>query len=370
LTNIPVWEGIKYFDIYPGIDIEFRVVGSKLIPMIYGVPDADMDMVNLRVYGANRVEVDRENLDLSTEIGEFSIPLFIEQSGINYEYSSEKNMINSDLFDIRSPIIKSNNASPNVVSSLPSNPTGLIYSTYFGGSLEDSPYRGGEIETVGDNVFIVGCTKSLNFPGRTGFVNKPNSDTEFAIFVSKLDLNGNGFEDLIFTTILDGNDDDGGYGIAIGSDEMIYISGVSYSSNFPIINGYQTTLNGGSDAIIAKLSTNNGILSYATYLGGENYEDGHAITVNNNMIYITGATSSLQFPTTEGAFQRDSDGHSTFVTKLDSSKGMDGLLYSTYIGGGEADWGYDIQVDDENSIYITGVTYSTNFPYGFLCVGF
>ena len=104
-------------------------------------------------------------------------------------------------------------------------------------------------------------------------------------------------------------------------------------------------------------------LVYSTYLGGSDYDyggGGIAVDISGNA-YVTGSTYSSDFPTTAGAFQTTLGGDDdAFVTELNPTGS--GLVYSTYLGGSGNDEGYPIAVDTSGNFYVTGLTYSSNFP--------
>jgi hypothetical protein len=126
-----------------------------------------------------------------------------------------------------------------------------------------------------------------------------------------------------------------------------------------------TTLNGPSDAFVAKLSNDGSLLVYSTFLGGAGDEAGRGIAVDPaGNAYVTGETTSTNFPTTPGAFQIASGGtRDAFVTKLDPTGAMTGVTaYSTYLGGSSDDVARGIAVDAAGSAHVIGDTTSANFP--------
>ena len=104
------------------------------------------------------------------------------------------------------------------------------------------------------------------------------------------------------------------------------------------------------------------VLSYSTYLGGSSDDVGDGIAVDAaGDAYVTGYTSSTNFPTTAGAFQSSLGGAmNAFVTKLNAAGTA--LVYSTYLGGNNTDWGYGIAVDAVGDAYVIGSTQSADFP--------
>ncbi|HHT18370.1 MAG TPA: hypothetical protein GXZ72_02245, partial [Methanobacterium sp.] len=138
---------------------------------------------------------------------------------------------------------------------------------------------------------------------------------------------------LEYSTYLGGTDDEYGCGVAVDGDGNAYITGSTYSTDFPTTPGaYQNTNKGGSEVFVSKLDPT-GALVYSTYLGGTNYEYGYGVAVDGDgNAYITGETSSTDFPTTSDAYQTSYAGFGdAFVSKLNPSG--TGLVYSTYLGG-------------------------------------
>ena len=179
--------------------------------------------------------------------------------------------------------------------------------------------------------------------------------------MTKLTPSGSG---LVYSTFLGGINDDEGNAIAVDATGSAYVTGDD--DGLPGHRGaYDTSSNGGSDAFVAKLNPAGSALDYATYLGGTNADDGLAVAVDSSgSAYVTGRSSSTDFPTTAGAYDQSYNAYDdAFVTKL--TPAGDALDYSTYLGGGEVnghDGGYGIAVDTAGSAYVTGVTERSGFP--------
>src|SRR5207253_2321486 len=152
-------------------------------------------------------------------------------------------------------------------------------------------------------------------------------------FVTKLNAGGTG---LVYSTYLGGNSSDDGYGIAVDSSGDAYVTGFTSSSNFPTTaSAFQTGLVGAQDAFVTKLNATGTGLMYSTYLGGSGSlgDQGYGIAVDSaGNAYVTGSTSSSDFPTVSGAFQTALVGlRSAFVTKLNDTGTR--LAYSNFLGG-------------------------------------
>ena len=184
------------------------------------------------------------------------------------------------------------------------------------------------------------------------------SDSE--AFVAKLNPSGSS---LVYSTYLGGNKDDFGRGIAVDSTGKAYVTGETSSTSFPVVAAFQSTLKGAPDGFVTAFHSSGSALVYSTYLGGDNFETANGIAVDGGgNAYVTGGTFSTNFPVAN-AFQSSLAGGlfeaDVFATKF-SSTGA--LAYSTYLGGNGIDTGYGIAVDSSGNAYIAGVNNSTNFP--------
>jgi Beta-propeller repeat/Dockerin type I domain len=164
---------------------------------------------------------------------------------------------------------------------------------------------------------------------------------------------------LIFSTYLGGEIGEWGYGIAVDDSGNAYVTGSTGSSDFPTQNPYQVH-QGSNDVFVTKLSGTTGSLVYSTYLGGQGPDWGFGITVDGSgNAYVTGTTWSSNFPTSN-PYQTYQGGGDVFVTKVSSSGAS--LIYSSYFGGGDIDYGQSIAADGSGYVYVTGYTGSSNFP--------
>ena len=243
------------------------------------------------------------------------------------------------------------------VTKLSSDGTVLVYSTFLGGGSKDV----GLGITVNENgyAFVTGYTASYNYPVTPGAFDVFH-DWNWDTFVTKISTDGTS---QVYSTFLGGNGEDAGRGIAVDKNGCAYISGWTKSSNFPTTSGaYDESYNGSQDGFATKISTNGNALVYSTYLGGNNTEKPYDIALDNNgCAYVTGETTSSDFPTTTGAFDESyNGGNDCFVTKFSSSGGS--TIFSTYIGGSSADVPHSISVDAIECTYIAGHTYSIDYP--------
>ncbi len=237
------------------------------------------------------------------------------------------------------------------------NPGGsaFTYSTYLGGDWQDWGV-GIAVDNSG-NAYVTGETFSYNFPTLNPL--QPTIGGYFDAFVSVLNPSGSAF---VYSTYLGGNGFDIGHGIAVDSSGNAYVVGATASSNFPTLNPLQPSPNGGYfDAFVSVLNPSGSAFVYSTYLGGSGYEQGYGIAVDSSgNAYVTGQTSSGDFPTMNPLQLSNAGSFDAFVSELNPSGSA--FVYSTYLGGKGADWGYGIAVDSSGNAYINGITRSANFP--------
>jgi hypothetical protein len=179
-------------------------------------------------------------------------------------------------------------------------------------------------------------------------------------FVTKLNAAGTA---LVYSTYLGGNGKDSAAAISVDSAGNAYVTGFTTSTDFPTSPGAFQRANRDAlrgQAFVTKLNASGTALVYSTLLGGSSGAGASGIAVDSSgYAYVTGATSSTDFPTTPGAFQRGGQSH-VFVTKLDRDGSS--LVYSTFIGGGGPDGAAGISVDSLGSAYVVGFTASNSFP--------
>jgi len=245
------------------------------------------------------------------------------------------------------------------VTKLNAAGSALVYSTYLGGTAVEFASRVAVDAAL--NVYVMGSTSSADFPTTPGAFDT-TANGAFDVFVTKLNSAGSA---LIYSTYLGGTDFDSGGGLAIDSAGNAYVSGGTGSFDFPTTPGAFDTLPGGpnaSDAFITKLNPTGSALVYSTVLGGTASEGASAIALDGSgNVWVTGGTSSADFPVIVGAVDSTFNGTAdVFVSELSANGST--LLYSTYLGGTQSENGNDLALDSAGNVYITGHTYSLDFP--------
>lgn len=222
------------------------------------------------------------------------------------------------------------------------------------------------------NIIIVGATAGAGFP----VVNAVQSPYrgEGDAFVTKLAPDGQ----VLFSTYLGGTRADVASAVATDATGNIYVCGTTESTNFPVVGGYQRALRGAADGFVVKLDPTGSSIVYGTYLGGTSMDGATGIAIDaTGRAFITGATTSTNFPVTNGVVDRVMTGLvDAFVARLSSSGAS--LEASCFLGGQGRDGASSIGVDAAGNIVVAGVTSSLDFPqvrpvqpdFGGVCDGF
>ena len=241
------------------------------------------------------------------------------------------------------------------VLKLNSTGNGLDYSTYYGGTDEDTA-DSIALDSNG-NVYVLGATKSADFPTKNAYDDTWNLNYDFVAF--KLNSTMTKVE---YSTYIGGSGTDYADVIDVDNSGNMYILGSTNSVDFPTTpNAYNTSTNGGLDMVVTKLNSTGDGLEYSTYIGGSAWEGGDWIVTDSlGNAYVIGTTASTDFPTVNPYNDTHSGLNDVCVFKLNSTG--NGLDYSTYIGGSQDDGGRVIRVDSQGCAYLAIDTDSANFP--------
>lgn len=349
-TDVPQYARVELRDVYPGVDLTYYGNEGQIEYDFVVAPGADPKCIRFRVEGARSIRLDKVgNLALSADGGEL-----VHRAPVLYQELDGKRQsvigryVRYGGTEIGFEIGSYDSARPLVIDPV------LSYSTYLGGSGSDLA-RGIAIDSSG-NTYIVGSTESLNFP--TASPLQAGSAGSSDAFVAKLNASGSA---LLYSTYLGGSSYDVGLGIAVDPSGNAYVTGSTFSPDLPTANPLQASVGGMADAFVAKLNPSGSALLYSTYLGGTDYERGEHIAVDpSGHAYVTGWTGSLNFPTASPLQVSYAGTTDAFVAKLTASGSA--FVYSTYLGGNSGEIGWGITTDSSENAYVTGSTFSTNFP--------
>ena len=364
--DVPNYDRVKYESVYPGVDLVYYGHQGELESDFLVAAGADAGAIRLRMEGAKRVRINRAgDLELTMDGGKVVLrkPVVYQQS----EGQTEKRIIAGRYTVKGKQEVAFAVGSYNTSEPLTIDPV-LRYSTYLSGNIYDVG-SGIAVDAAG-NAYVTGYSYSTNFPTKDPY--QTNLAGNQDVFVTKLNAAGDA---LAYSTYLGGSGGDQGYGIAVDAEGVAYVTGSTSSSNFPTIGirfappsrielrPFQATYGGGdSDAFVTVLNAAGNVLVYSTYLGGSgvDWASGIALDAAGNA-YVTGTTNSTNFSTMNpfhGTFGGGT--FDAFVTKLNAAGSA--LVYSTYLGGSGIDSGAGIAVDAAGNAYVTGATSSSNFP--------
>jgi hypothetical protein len=384
-SNIPTYDKVQYQSVYPGIDLVYYGNQRQLEYDLVVAAGSDPKPIQLHFAGAERLRLAASG-DLSVIAKNGTI--VFHKPVVYQTIGSQRRTVEGRFQLLANNTITFKLGSYDRSRTLVIDPT-LEYSTYLGGTIND--YALGLTTDATGAAYVTGVATSTNFPVTSGAYQKTNNESASSrsnAFVTKINAAGTA---LVYSTYLGGaanscsnnkntlTQGDYGAAIAVDAEGSAYITGTACGGTFPTTTGaFQTTFStdAASNAFITKLNTTGSALVYSTFLGGGgdyysgDFGTGIAVDASGNA-YVTGQTSSSNFPVTKGAFQttykNTSGTNNAFVTKLNSTGKA--LIYSTYLGGsgtGESavpgDSGNAIAINASGNAYVTGYTYSKDFP--------
>jgi hypothetical protein len=361
-SGVRAYAAVVYDGLYDGIDLEFRLSGEGFKYQFSVQPGADPSVIRLSYEGAE-VSVMDEEVRILTPAGavrDGGLVAFQERpsrgrSNVEAGLVAEGNEISFRIgaHDPSLPLVIDPVVSPS-----------LVYSTLVGGSCADYSV-GLALDTFG-NAFVVGGTLSQDLPVTPGAfdnVSKIVLQQSYDVFVLKLRSDGSSLQ---WCTFIGSTGNDYAHGIVMDDYGFPYICGNAFDFDFPTTGfAFDSTYNGYGDAFVVKLNGAGSALVYSTFIGGEYVDHGYALALDESQnVYLTGSTTSMEFPTTQGAYDRSIQAgtglEDAFATKLLASGSA--IEYSTYLGGGGVDYGLGIAVTASGRAIIAGGTDSLDFP--------
>ncbi|MEO8024955.1 MAG: SBBP repeat-containing protein [Bryobacteraceae bacterium] len=345
--DAPTWRRLRVKNLYPNIDLVYYGNHRQLEFDFVLAPGAEPSRIRMTFESAASVRI--------AENGDLRIGGFRQHRPVVYqEIHGVRRKING-WFRVEGKTVRFELAAYDHAQSLTIDPV-LSYSTFLGGSNTDAAYAMA-VDSTG-NTYIAGETYSIDYP-RLGQTQTYQGSKD--IFVTKLNSAGTA---VVYSTYIGGSSNDAARAIAIDSGGSVYLTGQTYSVNFPTTGGsYQLNNAGNADAFVLKLNAVGNGFIYSTYLGAAGNEMGLAIAVDSGgAAYVAGYTDSTAFPVTAGAAQAAHRGgiYDGWIVKLSAAGST--RVYGTYIGGAGLDVVNAIAIDTAGNAYVAGQTDSADFP--------
>ena len=379
--DVPTYGRVKYSNVYDGVDLVYYGNQRELEYDFIVAPNTNPDVIKLNFENAKDIRIDA-NGDLILKTGNHTIrqhaPIaYQEINGQKREVGSRWSVVRKEEGEKgrRGEREKNKSAIRNPQSALEVafivgdydktkpliiDPV-ISFSTLLGGSAGDDIFTfeaGFSITTdASGNVYVAGVTPSGDFPKLNPY--QANNGGFYDAFITKLNPTGTA---LLYSTYFGGSDDDRIYSIALGATNEMFVSGFTYSTNFPTMTPFQANNRGSNDGFIARF-TSSGALSYSTYIGGNSQDSANFIkNEGSNIVTFAGSTSSIDFPVMNAIQPNNAGNTDFFAGKLNLSNNT--LIFSTYLGGiGSDSMNFSSgAVDSSGNVYIGGVSNSFDFP--------
>ncbi len=349
-TNVSTYSKVAYRKVYPGIDLVYYGNQQQLEYDLVVAPGADPGLIQIAFDGTDSLRIDKQgNLLLQTSAGEIQQnqpAIFQEVDGVRQEIKGSyvlkpgnKVCFKVSRYDRRKPL---------VIDPI------LKYLSFVNGSGEGIALT---TDPTG-NAYFTGVVFDPNLNATPGAF-QITSGGGWDAFVTKLNPSGN---TVLYTTYLGGSGDDYANGITVDAAGNAYIAGGANVGFPTTPGVFQSTVSGFLDAFITKLNPTGSGLIFSTLLGGNGNDEADSIVVDpSGVIYVSGVTGSSNLLTTAGAFRTTfAGGDDGYVAKFNA--GGTAVSYLTYVGGGGFDYPIAMTADSSGNVYLAGQTSSLNFP--------
>ena len=364
-TDIATFGKVRYANVYPGIDLVYYGTGRQLEFDFILKPGARPEKILMDFKGAESLTVSPEgDLVIRVPGGELR-----QLKPVVYQETPEgKKLLDGTFVPAGVHKVGFRVSGYNKSKTLSIDPV-LKYSSFLGGAGNEdqisSPtigwHTGIAVDSSG-NAYVVGSTASNPFPTTGGSWSPAFNGGTWDAFVTKVNAAGTA---MIFSTYLGGAGDDFGTAVAIDGSNNVYVAGATNSGNFYTSPGaMQPNLAVGAtqNGFITKLATSGSAVTYSTYLGGSGTDWIYGIKVDSaGRAYVTGSTTSANFPVVYPYQAALAGGVDTFVCRLNAACTYP-PDFSTYLGGTLDDVAFGLALDASGDAYIVGYTNSADFP--------
>lgn len=366
-SNVQAYESVLYQEVYPGIDFIIYGTDEGLKYDFIVRPGADPNLIRMDFEGLESIFLHAGELHLNTTLNKIiderpvsfqngdQIPTDFQLNGTTASFSFPKGYSTTEELRI--------------------DPT-LVFSTFTGSSANNFGFTATYDQD--GNLFAGGIAYGQGYPITLGVYQ--------SVFAGTFDMSITKFNDSgthLWSTYIGGNSADQPHSMIADLGGDLFIYGRSVSNDFPVTTtAYDTSHNGGYDIVVSRLSDDGTSLLASTYIGGadndgmnksnayiqqgikHNYADdarGEIVLDDQGGVYVATCTQSGDFPIFQNSYQTSLGGtQDACVFKFNTD--LTTLNWSTYLGGSNDDAAYSLKVDDQNRVFVTGGTESTNFP--------
>ncbi|HYA48721.1 MAG TPA: SBBP repeat-containing protein, partial [Burkholderiales bacterium] len=358
-AGVPAYSRLVYRDLWPGVDLVYSGSSERLKYEFIVRPGADPSRVRLAYKGVSGLSVDGDGrLRVETAAGPFrdDVPVAYQVAGgktirVPVAYRLEGSV--PDAYGYRFEVGEYDHSRPLVLDPA------TIVSCGFLGSAADDQGNAVAIDSSGC-AYVTGSAGYYDFPVTVGPDLTFNSISGGSdAFVAKVNASGTA---LVYCGYLGGSADDVGKGIAVDASGNAYVTGWTFSQDFPAVVGPGLFAHGNitqySDAFVAKVNASGTSLTYCGFVGGSANEQGNGIAVDSSgNAYLAGWTESSDFTASVGPDLSPNGSRDAFVAKVNAAG--TGFVYAGFIGGLAEDGATAIAVDGSGNAYVTGYANST-----------
>ena len=358
--SVAAFRKLRRTGVYPGVDVVYYGNGGELEYDFEIAPGANPSAIRMRFAGADRVELNQRG-EIVLTLGDGQI---LQRKPVVYQRRAS-----GEIVSIASSYRLAKNGDVRVelgdydrTRALVVDPS-VTYSAFLYGSGTDVGLAIAHDNS--GNIYLAGNTWSLDFP-ITADAYQSTNYTNQDLWIMKLNPSlGSGA--IVYCTYLGGSAVEAVKAMTVDTNGVIYLTGSTNSGGFPVTsNAYLGTITSNSHGFMSILDPSQAGtagLTYSTFIGGANFEESDAIAIANGKVYVTGFTTSDDFPTVLPTQSGRVAGYDAFVSEYDPTQsGSASLVFSTYLGGSGQDLPHAIAVDAAGSIYVAGLTYSNDFP--------
>jgi Beta-propeller repeat len=357
---VPSYRRLRRDQVYPGVDVVYYGTGENLEYDFEIAAGADPSRIRLRFDGADRLRMALHGdllIDLGGQTVTQHVPVVYQvtaggkRTPVRAEYQIEANRdvtLRLDSYDTSAPLVI--------------DPV-ITFAAYLPGSKNTVGVAIGH--DAQGFIYIAGNTASTDFVSTPNAFFGVNRGTQNAWLMKLNPFATSGDQVIVYSTYFGGSLVDSLKDMAVdGATGRVYLTGSTTSADLLVTSGaFQTTLKGTTTGFVAVFDpAQSPSLVYATYLGGTGIDVPYGIATRNGKAYVTGSTTSLDFPVANATFPSGAGGTDMFITELDPGQSGAAMIASGYFGGAGLDYGTSVAVDAAGFVYVAGVTYSFNLP--------